>query len=190
MTNPDADDGAAVATPPESISDPIADARMNRADLVAALFLLALGGAMLFGAWTMDRLEIRRINPLTAPGLVPGLLSLALILCAAILAIRSIRRAAPGGWAALRAALVSRSAQRAGIVIGLVLIYTLGLVGRIPFWAATGLFVFTFVMVFEVWIADPKRPIRVSLPWAAGLAIVTAAVVTLVFQYGFLVRLP
>ena len=186
MTDPHAQ-----AQPPAAAPAQAADAaRMNRADLLAALFFLVLGGAILFGSITMDRLEARRINPLTAPGLVPGLLSAALIVCAAILAFRSMRRAAPGGWQALGQALVSEAARRAGIVAVLVFVYTLGLVGHMPFWAATGLFVFAFILVFEVFVAEQRRLLRVSLPWALGLAIVTAAAVTLIFERGFLVRLP
>jgi putative tricarboxylic transport membrane protein len=81
-------------------------------------------------------------------------------------------------------------AARAGAVILLVLLYTLGLVGLVPFWAATAVFVFAFVLVFEVVLASPRRALGQSIPWAAGLAIVTAAAVTLVFERGFLVRLP
>jgi putative tricarboxylic transport membrane protein len=63
-------------------------------------------------------------------------------------------------------------------------------VGTLPFWAATGLFVFCFIMVFECWLAAPRKPLLQSLPWALGLAVVTAAAVTLVFERAFLVRLP
>ena len=41
-----------------------------RADLVSGLGWIALGGAIVYGSWTMDRLENLNINPYTAPG--PG----------------------------------------------------------------------------------------------------------------------
>lgn len=163
---------------------------MIRADLVAGLFFIVLAVAMFFGAWTMDRLEVRRINPLTVPGLVPGMLAVALLICGLILTLRSMRTAAPGGWQGLGAAIISPAARRAAAVLLLTLTYTLVLVGWLPFWLATGLFVFAFVMVFEAWLSEPRHSLAKTLPWALGLAIVTAAVVTWVFERLFLVRLP
>lgn len=163
---------------------------MVRADLLAGLFFLVLGAAILYGSWTMPRLEVRRIHPMTVPGLVPGMLSIALILCGAILTWRSWRASAPGGWEALGEAVVSAAARRALAVIVLVLIYTLGLVGLVPFWAATAIFVFAFIVVFETWLGTTKRPVVTTLVWATGLAIVASAAVTVVFERAFLVRLP
>jgi hypothetical protein len=163
---------------------------MIRADLLAALALIILAVAMLYGSWTMDRLELRRIQPLTAPGLVPGLLSAALLVCGLILAIRSMRLPAPGGWTSLGAAITSGPARRVGVVLLLALTYTLGLVGLLPFWLATGLFVFAFILVFETWLAEPRRSLLQSAPWAIGIAVATAAIVTFVFERAFLVRLP
>lgn len=175
------------STPP---SDDAPHPGMVRADLLAGLFFIVLGVAIFYGAWTMDRLEVRRIHPFTVPGLVPGLLSMALTLCGGILALRSLRSPAPGGWQHLTGAVVSRAAGRAGAVMALALVYTLGLIGTLPFWAATGIFVFAFIIVFECWLAEPRRPLLTTLPWATGLAVTTAIVVTLVFERAFLVRLP
>lgn len=177
-----------VASAPDQ--DERATAAMVRADLIAALVIIVLGAAILYGSWTMPRLEVRRIHPMTVPGLVPGMLSVALLVCGAVLAWRSVRTPTPGGWQSLRDALFSQQTARAGVVAALALIYTLGLVGWLPFWGATALFVFAFILVFEVWLAEPRRPLMQSLPWAAGLAVVTAIAVTLVFERAFLVRLP
>jgi len=163
---------------------------MTRADLLTAAFFIILAAAVLYGSWTMDRLEARRIHPLTVPGLVPGMLGAALLVCGIVLAVRSLRLPAPNGWADLGAAITSGAAGRAGAVLALALVYTLGLVGLVPFWLATGLFVFAFILVFEVWLAAPRRTLMQSLPWAAGLAVATAAIVTIVFERAFLVRLP
>ncbi len=178
------------ASPPADDAPEAAKAAMNRADLLASLAFLVLGAFVFYGSWTMPRLEARRINPLTAPGLVPGLLSAALIVCGLVLCLRSLRAATPGGWAALRTMVISPMSGRALAVVALALVYTLGLIGLMPFWAATAIFVFCFILVFEVWLAAPRRPLIQSLPWAAGLAVVTAAAVTLAFERAFLVRLP
>jgi hypothetical protein len=163
---------------------------MIRADLLASLFFIVLSACMLYGSWTMDRLANRRINPMTVPGLVPGLLSVALLICGLVLAVRSVRSSAEGGWSDLGHAITAAPARRAGMVLLLALVYTLGLVGLVPFWLATGLFVFAFILVFETWMATPRRPLWQSMPWALGLAIATSAIVTLVFERAFLVRLP
>jgi putative tricarboxylic transport membrane protein len=175
-------------TPPPSETAP--EPGMIKADLLAGLFFILLGLAIFYGAWTMDRLEVRRIHPMTVPGLVPGMLAIALTLCGTILSFRSLRTPASGGWQQLSGAVLSSAAARAATVMLLALIYTLGLVGTLPFWAATGLFVFTFIMVFECWLSEPRKPWRKSLLWASGLAVATATVVTLVFERAFLVRLP
>lgn len=171
-------------------SDDDINPAMIRADLLAGLVFIVLGVAIFYGAWTMDRLEVRRIHPLTVPGLVPGMLSVALTLCGAVLALRSLRAPAEQGWQSLGQALFSGAAGRAMAVMALALIYTLGLVGTLPFWAATAIFVFCFIMVFECWLATPRRPLIPSLFWALGLSIAVSAIVTLVFQRAFLVRLP
>ena len=163
---------------------------MVRADLLAAIVFIVLAAAMLYGSWTMDRLEARRIQAFTIPGLVPGLLGAALLICGIVLAVRSLRLPAPGGWTSLTSAVTSGAAGRAGMVLLLTLAYSLGLVGLVPFWLATGLFVLAFILVFESWLAEPRRSLRQSLPWALGLAVATAAIVTLVFERLFLVRLP
>ncbi|GHA23762.1 hypothetical protein GCM10007989_19120 [Devosia pacifica] len=179
-----------LSTSPSEEAEAAAASRMIRADLVMAVVLIILGAAILYGSWTMPRLELRRVHPLTVPGLVPGMLSFALIICGAILGGRSVRRPAPGGWHLLGAALLSQQAMRAGTVMVLALIYSLILVGTLPFWLATGLFVFSFVVVFEAWLGVPRKPLVPTLAWAFGLAVVTAAAVTLVFERAFLVRLP
>src|SRR5690606_41698176 len=110
---------ATPATPPTA--DDQEAARMVRADLVAAAFFIALGALILYGSWTMPRLEVRRIHPMTVPGLVPGMLSFALIVCGVILAVRSLRARIEGGWRELGAALVSEQTRRAlrGVALGL-----------------------------------------------------------------------
>src|ERR1700761_4230460 len=62
-----------------------------RSDLLAAIGWMVLGGAILTGSLMMDRLEDQDINPYTIPGLLPGLLGIAMIILGALLALRSWR---------------------------------------------------------------------------------------------------
>ena len=73
----------------------------------------------------------------------------------------------------------------------LVLVYTLVLVGWLPFWLATALFVFAFIAAFELAARRlRRRGPRRTLAWAAAVALVAGVAVVLVFERGFLVRLP
>lgn len=168
---------------------PAVDERMARVDLIASVILLALGIAVAYLSWTMPRLENRGVHPLTVPGLVPGMLGLLLAVCGLIVLVRALRTTRMP-WRRFLADLAGNESLRVGVVALLVIIYTLGLVDRLPFWAATALFVFAFILIFEVYLSDARRPLLKSLPWAAAIAAGTALAVTLVFERGFLVRLP
>lgn len=62
------------------------------------------------------------------------------------------------------------------------------LVGRLPFWMASALFVFAFTAAFE-WSVGPVGRLR-RLVEAAVLGLAIGGIVTLVFERIFLVRLP
>jgi putative tricarboxylic transport membrane protein len=64
------------------------------------------------------------------------------------------------------------------------------LIGTLPYWLATGFFVFVFMIVFE-WkrgMTVPQR--RKNLISAALIAILSSVAITLVFERLFLVALP
>lgn len=162
-----------------------------RADLITGAVLALLGVMVVYWSWTMPRLENRGVPPMTAPGLVPGVLGAVLAWLGAVLGLRSLAALGDGaGWRRFASALTGVEARRAGAVAALVLVYALGLVGLVPFWLATALFVLGFVLVFEVWLAEPARPFGRSLATGAIQAAIVGALVVLVFERGFLVRLP
>lgn len=154
-----------------------------RADRVAAVVLFALGVAVLCGGYTMDRLEFRQIHPASIPGLVPMLLGAVLAICAVLLFV--------GARDDARAPAVEGvSWSNLGIALGLCLVYAVGLVGRAPFFWATAIFVAVFAGVFT-WrdAEDPRSRARLAL-FAAGFGLTVAGVVSALFRFGFLVRLP
>ena len=160
-----------------------------RADLLAAIVLVLLGIAVMYFSWTMNRLEARHIHPATIPGLVPLILGGALTLCGALLGVRAARLGRPGAWAGLWQVVTSPHAVRAGVVLVMALVYTLILVGRMPFWLASMIFIFAFIVVFETVLAQTRSLVR-TLFWAATVAIFGSLGVYLVFERIFLVRLP
>src|SRR3954469_16737732 len=70
------------------------DTMPPRSDLKDAVGWIVLGIAVLVGSITMDRLEQQNIKPVTLPGMLPGLLGLAMILLGGIMALRSWGRGA------------------------------------------------------------------------------------------------
>ncbi len=158
-----------------------------RADLIGGGVWIALGGAIAVMSWNMDRLAQLGINPYTVPGLVPGLLGAGLVVLGALLALRAVRAGALG---ALNAPLaLDRTALRRLLLTGgLCIGYVVLLLGRLPFWLATAIFVLAFITVFDL-AARRERRARGALA-AVAAAILTGVIVTLVFADLFLVRLP
>jgi putative tricarboxylic transport membrane protein len=158
----------------------------RKADLITGVVLLALAAAVIYGGWTMDRLEIRRIHPASIPGLVPLGLGIALALAAAALVVRAHR--AP----CARGAEVAPGDRhtRLAVTLALCVLYAGGLVGHVPYEIATGLFVFAFIAVFE-WQEAGRAGQRIrGLVTALIQAVVVAGVVSVGFEKLFLVRLP
>ena len=156
---------------------------MRRADFWFSIVLTAFGTAVTVQSWRMPRLQDLGVHPMSAPGLTPGVLGLVLAVLGLALLIRSARATAAGapdseadwiGWGRLVLAL------------SLCLIYGGALLGRVPFWMATALYVFAFVAAFKWRDGGPAK----ALLAAGALAIVVAFAVTLLFERVFLVRLP
>jgi hypothetical protein len=167
--------------------------RVAQADIVAGVVFFVLSVAIIYGAWAMDRLEMRRIHPLSAPGLLPGLLGIALAICSLLLLLRAVkaRKSLADQEVETGGDLPDRGARvRLGVAAFLCLTYALGLVGRLPFWLATTIFVTTFIAVFEWKSGDRNSRLRIRLGWALFLGIATGWAVSYVFSDLFLVRLP
>ncbi len=144
-----------------------------------------LGIAMLVGGYTMDRLEIRQIHPASIPGLVPMGLGAAMIICSLLLILSA------GAGNDQKSTAEQGSFKNLFISIILCIGYAIGLLGKMPFVLATGIFIFVFSLYFS-WTADsgknhstPKLVILTAL-----FAAVFSGAISLLFQYGFLVRLP
>ena len=151
-----------------------------------------LGLAVLIASLRMDRLESQNINPYTVPGLLPGLLGIAMMLLATLLALRSWRRGALAREREPRRvdAVVVR---RVALVLGLCVAFGVVLVGHgLPFWLAAAV----FVSVAIVTLQTPQRAAagrRLSLRDVIVALVIGAGAggaITLVFQQIFLVRLP
>jgi len=153
------------------------------ADRVTAAVLFALGAGMSYGGYVMDRLEIRQIHPASIPGLVPIILGLVMMVCAVLLALGARDKTGPRGE--IEPHSVGNFAFTA-IWSG---VFALILVGSLPFWLATAI----YILVFSGWFLIPETAggarLRIGillLIFAFGMAVGISAL----FRYGFLVRLP
>lgn len=169
------------------------NSRMNKADLWTGLVFLIFGLVIFYGSWTMPRMEHRNVSFYSIPGLVPMILGACLALCGFLLAMRAYLLGAMQKLAAdqnFRTLLFSFESLRVLALVALILVYTLILIGWLPYWAATALFVLTAIVLFEHVLKDDPIPLKRSLLWAIVQALIVAIVISLVFERGFLVRLP
>jgi Tripartite tricarboxylate transporter TctB family len=165
---------------------------MVKADFIAGLIFMALGLATVVESLRMPRFEHLDVEPYTAPGLVPGILGAIILVLGAVLFLRAARA---GGWRLMERApdaapwSADRGMRRLLLSIALCLLYAGGLIGRLPFWLATFLFV-AFVILFEWPLATDRSDRTRRLLWAVLLAAAISAATSFVFQEIFLVRLP
>lgn len=159
-----------------------------RSDLRGGAGWIGFGLLVVAESLRMDRFENMGATLYTMPGFVPGMIGSLLMLLGAILMLRGWQRRRQAPAAADEAvALTARLLNgRALLTLALTLGYATVLIGHIPFWLATALFVATFTWFF----APPEHtPLR-RLVSAVIAGLLTSLVVTLVFEQVFLVRLP
>jgi putative tricarboxylic transport membrane protein len=141
----------------------------------------------------MPRFVELNVNPYTVPGLVPGALGAIILALGAVLFLRAARA---GGWRLAERAPDAApwsggsGVRRVLLSIALCLAYAAGLVGRLPFWLATFLFVAAFVILFEWPLAADRSDRTRRVLWPVLLAAAISAATSFVFQEIFLVRLP
>jgi hypothetical protein len=164
-----------------------------RQELREGLGWTVLGVAVLVGSLMMDRLEKQDVNPYTVPGLLPGLLGIAMTLLGGLLALRSWRRGALAQPALAPTALRREERRRFWVVIGLCLAYGVVLVGHgLPFWLASSVYVTGSILVLQRMSRNAQERRLGWKAWAKALAIGlgSAAITQIVFQELFLVRMP
>jgi hypothetical protein len=172
-------------------------ARLLFAGRIGGLIWLGFGAAIVYGSWTMDRLEAQNVPPVTAPGLVPGLLGAGIVAFALVLLLRAHAAPAPAAAPAAEvAADVAAPAQgfhwkRVAVSLALCLTYGAVLLGRgVHYGPLTAGFLFLHILLLDETEQVPARLTWRRLVIAAVLATTVATAVALVFQYVFLVRLP
>ncbi len=150
-----------------------------KGDRLQGAFWIALGLAIFYGAWTMDRLANLGVKPFSAPGLLPGILGVFIVLLGIAMLLRGRQETERIDW------------RQILLPLALCLGFAGGMVGRgMPFWLAAWIFI--AVMIWVLQHRERKlqgqrsrlAAICVSIGLAASVAI------SLIFQELFLIRLP
>lgn len=178
------------AKPEEEAASPFAGDRAPlppRVDLVTAAVLFCCGLGVVALALQMPTFVEQSHTGLTAPGIVPGFHGMVIALLAILLGLRAIRRGGLRGGAS-GPALAAGDGRRLLTAAVLGTLYAGVLVGRLPFWLASAIFVFAFTTAFE-WEKGPAGRVR-RVAEAALIGLGTGLAVMLVFERIFLVRLP
>jgi len=166
---------------------------MPRADFLTGVGLIILSLYVIIESWSMPRFEHLQSHSLSVPGLVPAFLAVIIFILGSVLVARSIGR---GGHRlgvnreSFRQTLKVVGNQRLMLTAGLTICYAVFLVGTLPFWLATGLFIFLFVFLFEWQRGMTISHLRRCIISAILVAVISAATITLVFERLFLVTLP
>jgi len=166
---------------------------MPKADFVTAIILITFGAWIVVHAFQMPRFKEYGANPFSVPGIVPGILGTILTMLSLIVFIRSIRK--KGYRLGINVKVIKRilqnpSFQRMTTTCLVCVTYGLGMVGTIDYYLATALYVFIFLILFQL---DRSKPILVQhrLIFAAlTQSVLVAGAVGAVFRYLFLVDLP
>lgn len=164
-----------------------------RVDLITAAVLFVFALTVIALAWQMPTFTDRGGDPYTAPGIVPGVYGVVIAILAGVLGFRALKAGALGPDGGKRAAAESTGAYsntRLGIVLGLALLFTVGLIGRIPFWAAAAVFITAFIAIFEWDGTAPQKLKARRLIVALLIGVIGGLAVQFVFRDIFLVRLP
>lgn len=154
----------------------------RRQDVYAGLLLIGLAVFVIVESWRMPR-HLQTWPAYAGPGVVTGLLALALLGMATALLVRALRR--PGVSPAIFGAEVRRylaqpATRRLGLMAGLCAAYLMLLGRGLPYHLTTGAYLVVTMLLFG------------ARPWWLVLLVggVTTAAIALVFNRIFLIPLP
>jgi hypothetical protein len=163
-----------------------------RLDLWIAATFFVIGTAAAWLAYRMPTFADQKGEIYTAPGLVPGFYGAVIMVLSIWLGVRAVRQRAlqPSEQAEKPGAAKSPLDHRLALAVALMLVFVVGLLGRMPFWLSSAIFVAAFTGIFEWQEGQPWQVRARRLGEAILLGLATGIVVMLVFERFFYVRLP
>lgn len=163
----------------------MSEQRERKADLLSGIGWIVFGGVIFVHAMMMETREYLGATFTTGPGFVPGLIGIAIAILGIAMVLRSLR----GQVLAYFDDVDGHAGRRVAMALALLLVYGVGMIGRMPFWLATALFVTSFTFVFNLPVRG-TRELVLTFGKAALTGVLTAAAVSYIFQTVFLIRLP
>ncbi|MGD9044791.1 MAG: tripartite tricarboxylate transporter TctB family protein [Desulfobacterales bacterium] len=166
---------------------------MPKADFVVSILLMAFGVWIVIHSLEMPRFKELDADPLSVPGIVPGLLGTVIFILSLVVFIRSLFRK---GYQlglnrqTLKNFFQDTSAQRMLLTIFICIVYGIFMIGRINYYPATFIFVLVFIILFQFRVGQGGTTRGKMLMFAALQAVLAAGIVGAVFRYLFLVDLP
>ena len=166
---------------------------MPRADFITSVGLIAFGIAVLVLSIQMPRFEEQGVNRFSVPGIVPGFLGAIVAVLGLVLFIRSIIR--KGYKLGLDGAAVNNFfkaeiTKRFALTILVSVAYGWGLIARINYEIATAIYIFTFIVIFDVKWKQGIRTQWKKILIAFIIAVLVGGIVGTTFRRLFLVNLP
>ena len=151
-----------------------------KSDTVQGWFWIAVGGAIFYASWTMDRLANLGVKPFSAPGLLPGILGVFIVLLGVAMLLRGKKEV-----------LETVEWRRILLPLALCLGFAAGLVGHgLPFWLAAWIFVALMIWTLQYRERKAKGELRRLAAVALSIGLSAGVAIALVFQELFLIRLP
>ena len=166
---------------------------MPKADFVVSILLMAFGVWIVIHSVEMPRFKELDADPLSVPGIVPGILGTVIFILSLVVFIRSLFRK---GYQlglnrqTLKNFFQDTSAQRMLLTIFICIVYGIFMIGRINYYPATFIFVLVFIILFQFRVGQGGTTRGKMLMFAALQAVLAAGIVGAVFRYLFLVDLP
>lgn len=168
----------------------------TRLDRVSGFVFTIIGALVAVGAWSMPRFDNLGAKIYEAPGLAPALLGCVLSICGVIMILRPSKDSDASDfsfWNEIAGSPANRKRALAAIV--LTIGYGAFLFGTIPYILATVIFVFAFIIVFEIFLRSPDAS---TATYSVFRVLITATLISLIVGFGthyvfqtlFLVRLP
>ena len=166
---------------------------MPKADFVVSILLMCFGLWIVIHSLQMPRFEEVDANPLSVPGIVPGILGIIIFILSLAVFIRSLTRR---GYRlglnrhTMKNFFQDASLQRMLLTIFICIVYGIFMVGRMNYYLTTFIFVLVFLILFQFLDAEGTTAWKKLLTLSILQAALVSGIVGAVFRYLFLVDLP
>jgi putative tricarboxylic transport membrane protein len=166
---------------------------MPKADFVVSILLMGFSVWVVLHSFQMPRFKELNADPLSVPGIVPGILGTIIFLLSLVVFIRSLTR--KGYRLGLNRQTLKNffrgpSSQRMLLTICICIVYGIFMVGSMNYYSATFIFVLVFIILFQFRGSENVTARGKMLMFAVLQALLAAGIVGAVFRYLFLVDLP